>query len=180
MLVWGVTVGVAGCRRKARERASEDDPRIARYQNPTGSRYLDRIVLLRGFDRKEVPNLTLHVLEASSLKVLKRVEMALDSQVQLTRIGRCRYFKAEAPNSKPRVYRLDDDFQLSHALASAVPASCWGKAPRLEITKHGRRRRLTICEGVASRRLLLPDPPNLPPGSVSRAWGTALMLPFPT
>lgn len=175
LLVLGVVPGTMGCRKEgASRRASGNGSGTRGPQKSRGRSHGERIVLFRGFDRKEVPNLTLHVLEASTLKVLRRVELALDNHVVLSQIGRCRFFEAIAPNSKPRVLHLTADFQLLRVSADDVPARCWSAVSRVKIDLSRPRASLKIQVGATKLKLPLPAPPDGRPEITSRPSAVVL------
>lgn len=75
----------------------------------------ERIVLFSGFDRKDVPNLTLHVFSCPQLKELKQMPVNIDVMVWFEQLDNSLYFKGHADNTEPEIFHLDDTFNFKAA-----------------------------------------------------------------
>ncbi|MCX5712596.1 MAG: hypothetical protein NTY47_05975, partial [Candidatus Omnitrophica bacterium] len=84
----------------------------------TISSYAERIIEFSGFDRDDVPNLTLHVLKIPNLKEISSSCTDFDVMVNFEQIGNSFYFKGNAPNSKDEYFCLNKDYKLEKAKES--------------------------------------------------------------
>lgn len=72
----------------------------------------EKIIRFSGFDREDVPNLTLFVLSHPALDQLDHKPMPLDVMVGLKQMDSGFSFRAFAPNTEPVLYSLDKNYIL--------------------------------------------------------------------
>lgn len=124
-----------GCTCSAESAAATQTPTDGAPASSTTQIPHERIVAFSGFDRDDVPNLSLHVLSAPSLQVVKRTDMDLDTMVTLERIGESGYFLGRADNTSPGVFTLDSENRMRKVSDTTVPdAAFGGPEPPLRVT----------------------------------------------
>ena len=127
MLLVVLTALSAGCTGSAESAGGTDVPTDGAQSSQSIQTPHERIVTFSGFDRDDVPNLSLHVLRVPSLGLVKRTDVDLDAIVELDQIGHSGYLRGRADNTPPSFFSVDSEYHIREVAETDIPDAAFGE-----------------------------------------------------
>lgn len=127
MLLVVLTALSAGCTGSAESAGTTDVPTDGAQSSQSIQTPHERIVTFSGFDRDDVPNLSLHVLRVPSLGLVKRTDVDLDAIVELDQIGHSGFLRGRADNTPPSFFSVDSEYHIREVAETDIPDAAFGE-----------------------------------------------------